>query len=136
MKTTGRCHCGAIEYSAEIDENRVGLCHCRDCQIFGGTAFRVTALLDPGAFEFTKGEPRRYDKRADSGKLRSMLFCGACGTQLCSLPDPSETGGFVSLRAGTADVFSELKPVAELWCASKLPWVPELEGTVKLDTQP
>ena len=29
MKIDGRCHCGYITYVAEIDPDKVGICHCR-----------------------------------------------------------------------------------------------------------
>ena len=34
MKIDGACHCGNITYSAEIDPENVGICHCTDCQTF------------------------------------------------------------------------------------------------------
>ena len=47
MHIDGGCHCGALTYEAEIDPARVGVCHCLDCQILSGSAFRtaVTALV-------------------------------------------------------------------------------------------
>ena len=137
MKTTGSCFCGAIEYGAEIGEGRFGICHCRDCQILSGSAFRTTAVVPPASFEITKGEPRAFDKTADSGKVRRLLFCGDCGTHLCSMPsDPSEPGGFVSLRVATSRDFPSLVPAAEIWCGSKARWMPEIEGARKFDGQP
>jgi hypothetical protein len=32
MKIDGGCHCGYITYVAEIDPDKVGICHCTDCQ--------------------------------------------------------------------------------------------------------
>ena len=54
MKIDGACHCGAIAYQAEIDPQRVRLCHCTDCQVLTGSAFRFTA---PAADEWSDGEP-------------------------------------------------------------------------------
>ena len=48
MKIDGGCHCGAIAYEATIDPSRIGICHCIDCQILSGTAFR-TAVRVPAA---------------------------------------------------------------------------------------
>ena len=71
METTGACICGAIEYQAEIDPQRIGLCHCRDCQIQSGGAFRVAALVPPASFAVTRGSPKVYSKIAESGRVRS-----------------------------------------------------------------
>ena len=40
MHINGGCHCGNIEYEAEIDANKVVLCHCTDCQTMSGSPFR------------------------------------------------------------------------------------------------
>lgn len=46
MKITGGCHCGAIRYEAEVDPATAGICHCTDCQVLSGTAFRVSIRID------------------------------------------------------------------------------------------
>ena len=137
MKTRGSCFCGAIAYEAEIDEQRIGVCHCRDCQIFSGSAFRTAAALSPADFEITKGSPKTFDKTADSGNVRRMVFCGDCGTHICSLPpDPATEGAFVSLRIATCDDFARLKPRGELFCRSKVSWLPAIEGAIAFDAEP
>ena len=50
MKIDGRCHCGFITYEAEIDSEKVMLCHCTDCQTLSGSAFRIVAPTRKGAF--------------------------------------------------------------------------------------
>jgi len=44
MKIDGGCHCGNITYTAEVDLDRVGICHCTDCQTMTGSAYRVTVV--------------------------------------------------------------------------------------------
>jgi hypothetical protein len=61
-----------------------------------------------------------------------MAFCGECGTHLCSLPS-EESGGFVSIRVASSREFSQLKPAAEIYCASRVSWLPGLEGAVEFD---
>jgi len=41
MKIDGSCHCGAIRYEAQIDPDKVVLCHCTDCQAMSGAPYRV-----------------------------------------------------------------------------------------------
>jgi hypothetical protein len=99
MHISGNCFCGLIEYEAELDASGVGICHCRDCQIFSGSAFRTSGIVSQQSFRFTKGSPKYFDKVGDSGAVRRMAFCGECGTHLCSLP--SGEGGFVSIRVAS-----------------------------------
>lgn len=136
MHTTGSCFCGAIEWEAEIDPNMVAVCHCRDCQIFAGSAFRMSGG-NPSNFEFTKGTPKVFEKTADSGNVRRMAFCGNCGTHLASMPmDDAAGASYIAIRLATCKDFDQLKPVAEIYCDSKVAWQPELEGTLKFPRDP
>ena len=145
MNITGACFCGAVSYEAELDEARVGICHCRDCQIFSGSAFRLSSLTEPEAFRFTKGEPKYYDKRADSDAVRRLAFCGDCGTHLCSLPsslpssqstDTDARSAYVSIRLSTAKEFPKLRPMVEVFCDSRVSWLVPLEGSAQFPRMP
>ncbi len=50
MKIDGGCHCGNITYSAEIDPETVGICHCTDCQTLTGSAFRTSVRANKETF--------------------------------------------------------------------------------------
>ena len=41
MKIDGGCLCRHITYQAEVDPDKVAICHCTDCQTNSGTAFGV-----------------------------------------------------------------------------------------------
>ena len=62
MKIDGRCHCGTICYEAEIDPEKIVICHCSDCQTLSGSAFRTVALTRENAFRILQGEPKIYVK--------------------------------------------------------------------------
>jgi hypothetical protein len=85
MKVTGACHCGRIQYAADVDESSVVLCHCTDCQILTGTAFRVNAPASFESFKLTCGTSKTYEKLAESGSARVHGFCADCGTPLYSV---------------------------------------------------
>ncbi len=82
MLITGGCHCGAIRYQAEIDPQRVSICHCTDCQRLTGSAYRVTAPALAESFTLISGEPRSYAKHGESGALSRQFFCPNCGSPL------------------------------------------------------
>jgi hypothetical protein len=67
MKVRGRCHCGEITYEAEVKPGTVNVCHCRDCQMLSGTAFRAGIPAPAESFRVLTGKPREYVKVADSG---------------------------------------------------------------------
>ena len=81
MKIDGGCLCGDVTYEAEIDPDKVGLCHCTDCQTLSGSAFRIGVSVEEELFEMTSGEPKIFIKIAESGAKRSQAFCPECGTR-------------------------------------------------------
>ncbi|EJZ22181.1 GFA family protein [Rhizobium sp. Pop5] len=125
MHITGGCHCGAIRYQAEIDPERVSICHCTDCQRLTGSAYRVTAPARPGSFNLVSGEPKAYTKYGDSGGLSRQFFCPNCGSPLYRAGDG---GGAIGIRIGGIDQRRDLMPKKQIWCRSALPWVENIES--------
>ena len=143
MKISGGCFCGTVEYESELAEGAwVGICHCRDCQILSGSAFRTSSMADLETFRFTKGTPKYFDKQADSGSVRRLAFCGECGTHLCSLPVALDSAAldskpaFVSIRLSTAREFPKLAPKAEVFCDSRVSWLRPIEGIAQFPGMP
>jgi hypothetical protein len=90
MRIEGGCHCGNITYEAEIDPERVGLCHCTDCQTLTGSAFSTFVPAAREVFMLRTGQPKIYVKTAESGKKRAQVFCPECGTRIyaAAVSDP------------------------------------------------
>lgn len=134
MQIDGGCHCGRIRYEAIVDPDRVGICHCTDCQTLSGSAFRTFVFAPRESFRLLAGEPTIYAKTAESGARRAQAFCPECGTPIYS----AELGDspFFSIRAGTARQRAELVPKAQIWCRSALPWVASLDAIPRFSGQP
>jgi hypothetical protein len=127
MKINGGCHCGAITYEAEIDPDKVGICHCTDCQQMSGTAYRVSVPAPTGAFRFLTGAPKIYVKTtAASGRPRQQAFCENCSTQIYASEHP--TPSVYNLRVGTITQRAQLAPKRQGWRDSALPWVDDLSS--------
>ncbi len=134
MKITGGCHCGAIRYEAEVDPATAGICHCTDCQVLSGTAFRVTIRAAPGSFRIVTGAPRIYTKTAESGIRRDQAFCETCGSPIyAATPGPEPR--IYSIRAGTIDQRQALRPAGQIWMRSQLPWLGEIAALPGVDRQ-
>ena len=127
MKVDGRCHCGAITFEAEIDPARITICHCTDCQMLTGTAFRTTVPAPAATFVLRSGTPKTYLKTtANSGTPRLHAFCGNCGTPLYATAVQNATT--YGLRIGTLTQREQLRPARQIWSRSALPWSRNLEG--------
>ena len=125
MKIDGACHCGYITYSAEVDPENVGICHCTDCQTLSGTAFRTSVRSTKQAFQI-HGQPKIYVKTAESGTKRAQAFCPECGTSIYSaaVSDPQ----VFNIRVATARQRGELSPKSQGWCRSARDWVNDLQS--------
>jgi hypothetical protein len=127
MHITGDCHCGNISYEAEVDPGKVNICHCTDCQILTGGAYRVTVPSLKGTFKLLGGKPWIYVKTAESGAKRLHAFCPDCGTPLYATadePDPQVYG----IRVGTVKQKTALRPATQGWCRSALDWSMNIEA--------
>ena len=125
MDVNGSCYCGEVQFEAQIDPKRVGICHCTDCQIFASAPFRTSVLVVEEQFRLVRGEPARYVKTAESGNRRNLAFCKRCGTHLYAAPASGEAGIY-SVRVGVLSQRAELRPAVQLWCQSEIPWLSDL----------
>lgn len=125
MKIDGGCHCGALTYEAEVDVDKVTVCHCTDCQKMSGTAFRTVGHAAEKNFKLLSGEPKIYEKVAESGARRAMAFCGNCGTQIYGT-SVGEGPKVYGIRLGTASQRDSLTPQRQIWGRSSMPWLSTL----------
>jgi hypothetical protein len=133
MKVEGRCHCGHVTYKATVDPEKVGICHCTDCQTLTGSTYRVSVAVPRESFSLLTGEPKIYVKTADSGTKRAHAFCPDCGSPIyaSAINDPPT----YSLRVGCLQQRAELPPRRRIWCRSALDWSINLEKVAQLDRQ-
>jgi hypothetical protein len=117
---TGGCACGAIRYECLALPLRMLNCHCRDCQLAGGSGFSPSLIMARGAVSLTKGQPAHFEKIADSGKIAKREFCFACGSPLFA--SSSAAVEYLALRASSLDDPSWFRPEANVWAASAQPW--------------
>lgn len=119
IRIDGQCHCGAVSYEAEIDPERVSVCHCTDCQVLTGSPYRATVHTVRAQLKLS-GAPKCYVKIADSGRKRYQYFCGDCGTPVYVTGEPDDQE--IGLRWGAIRQRASLVPKRQIWCASAVSW--------------
>ncbi len=134
MKIDGGCHCGDITYEAEIDPEKVAICHCTDCQALSASAFRTILPVPDDNFKILSGEPKIYVKTGDSGAKRAQAFCAECGSAIYAT-SVGEGPKVYNIRLGTARQRAELTPKKQIWFRSALPWLPGLDSIPKAEKQ-
>jgi hypothetical protein len=87
MEIDGQCHCGQVTYQADIDPDKVSICHCTDCQSLTGSPYRVTVICSVDQLRMTGKAAKVYAKIGDNGRTRFQHFCGECGSPLFTRPD-------------------------------------------------
>ena len=133
MRVTGSCHCGSVEYEAEVDPAHVTVCHCTDCQMMSGSPYRVSVRAPAASFRLLSGVLKAYTKTAESGARRVHSFCPECGTPVHS-SDPHQPTTY-SLRIGCLDRRADLAPARQIWCKSALPWSRDLSDVPAIEHQ-
>ena len=132
---TGRCLCGAVEYSADADPVVQAACHCTDCQRQTGSPFSVVVGV-PRAALTVKGSTLASFATAgeDHGGDTQRSFCSACGSPLFSIAAAAPELAFI--KAGSLDDSSWLEPGVEVWTRSAQPWSPRFENAAQLERGP
>ena len=116
----GGCACGAIRYECSAAPQFMVNCHCRGCQYASGASYTAGFMLARSAFKLLKGEPRWFERTADSGSKVRRGFCSDCGTPLFaaseSIPD------LIVVKPSSLDDPSWFKPQADIFTESAQPW--------------
>ena len=72
---TGKCQCGAVNYSLLSSPKATQACHCFECQKRTGSAFGISMMVAEDDFVLT-GELKSFERIADSGFKVSSLSVG------------------------------------------------------------
>jgi len=133
MALTGGCLCGKVRYIIKADPLFVGVCHCTNCQKASGGAYSVNVGVKDVALDLA-GDLTTYVDHGDSGKEVLRRFCPVCGSPV--ITDVEAYPGIHVVKAGTLDDPGQVKPQRQIFCASKHPWVPILDGIPAFDKAP
>lgn len=120
---TGGCQCGAIRYELTGEAIMLYACHCRDCQKQSSSAFGMSLIVNFADIRFTAGNTklRSWDTRGDDGGLKRCFFCPDCGSRIYHGTENKKEN--VSIKGGSLDDVSWLRPVAHIWLRSAQPWI-------------
>lgn len=130
MATTGRCHCGAVSYTAEGAPEHHALCHCGDCRRWSGAPLSGWIAWRDDQVTVT-GTPATYR----SSEAGTRQFCAACGTGLF-YRNEQVLPGLVDIQSGTLDDPEALPPVAQIMVKERLGWTPGIAALPEFPSYP
>ena len=135
MKIDGGCHCGFITYEAEADPEQTTICHCTDCQMLTGSAFRTTVRVKAEEFQLRSGEPNVYLKTtAESGRKLVQAFCPKCGTPIYATAAEGQPTTY-GVRVGTIQQREQFIPRKQIWARSALDWVDDIADIPRIEKE-
>ena len=134
LPQTGGCQCGKLRYEITEAPRLVYTCHCTDCQRMTSSAFSMGLVIADRAFGLTASQPRFVERTTDSGRVGTRWICPECGSWISGTPRPGSA--VRTVRAGTLDDTSWLRPTVHLWTRSKQPWITLPDGDRSFETQP
>ncbi len=134
---TGRCQCGKVKYESTSAPQSLNVCYCNECQRQSGSAFGLSLVVPSSGFKLAE-ESRdfvtRFERKADSGRMRGGMFCSACGVRLWHFnPENSE---WITIKAGTLDQKVDFSAAQHIWCKSKLPGIVIPDSAEVYDEEP
>jgi hypothetical protein len=115
----GGCLCGAVRYRLTAAPLSAYVCHCHVCQTRSGAAFTLTLVVRTADLAF-EGPSQVVTRTTPSGREMQDTICLACRT-LMRTSNP-ETADFSTIRAGTLDDAGWVRPAAQTWVESAIPW--------------
>lgn len=121
----GSCSCGLVKFTLNTAKHSTINCHCRTCRKLNGGAFSTYVAVAQDDFTLREGgdELSRYVVTDNVDKY----FCRVCGTPIYN--QNKKYPGLMIVPVGALDHPEDFKPTDNIFCESKLPWVPLQDET-------
>ena len=132
-RTEGSCLCGKVTYRITGNLRIFQYCHCSRCRKFTGSAFASNLLVSPDDFRWLTGQEVLGRFELETAKHFATSFCRHCGS---SLPWRTKSGKAVVVPAGTLDEDPQIRPIQNIYCASRAVWFEEPGSLPRFDELP
>ena len=129
----GGCQCGAVRFRVVAAPVALYACHCGECQRQSSSAFGMSMRMAPSAVEIDWDAMACFVRNRGEPTETPGWFCPTCGVRLIHGAPADEA---VSLKAGTLDDTSWLRPVAHVFTARAQPWLGPLVGPLDAPAMP
>jgi len=130
---TGSCLCREVTYGIKGNLGIFQYCHCSRCRKLTGSAFASNLLVSPDDFSWLSGEGSVGRYELEGAKHFATSFCRKCGS---SLPWLTQSGKAVVVPAGTLDGDPQIRPIQNIYCASRAVWYREPTSLPEHDELP
>ena len=102
---TGGCHCGAVEWEAQLPDHIVAdECNCSMCSAVGF----LHVIVPRSKFRLIKGEDAISEYRFNTGAAKHY-FCKICGVKSFYVPRSNPDGYSLNLRCMDRSQFAKVE---------------------------
>ncbi|ACB95978.1 GFA family protein [Beijerinckia indica] len=128
---TGRCTCGAVEYTVADAFLYAMNCHCSNCRRTTGSAFKPFAGIERSQMRIVRGE----DAVSIYGGEEAAhdVHCATCGSLLYSVV---REGAYVHVAMGTLVDDPTIRPSMHIFVGSKAKWYQITDDLPQYETFP
>lgn len=118
MARTGGCQCGRVRYESAGEPLALYACHCRECRKQSASAFGMSFIVPRAGFRVTKGKPRIWIRKANSGNQVTCAYCPDCGSRLWH--ERTGAAGTLTIKAGSLDEAVDFSTAIHIWTSRRL----------------
>jgi len=115
--TTGRCRCGAIQFSVARPFEYAGYCHCSRCRRASGSAFAAFAGVRRENVHIEQGPDDVVTYRRNPDTVSHL--CRHCGSVLFLVVRQEQ---YAHVQMGTLVEDPQIRPQFHIYVASKASW--------------
>jgi hypothetical protein len=120
----GSCLCGEVAYELRTPL-RMYQCHCSRCRRARSAAHGQNVFVKVDDFAFTRGEGLVACYQVPEAQRFANAFCTRCGGKV---PRVARAAGVVVVPGGGLDTDPHIRPLANIFVASKAPWFDITDG--------
>ena len=128
---SGKCHCGAIAWHAELPPTIVLNCHCNMCRQLSGADYSSWLVFPASQFTLAMGEANISEYQATENFSKS--FCATCGSTISCVNNEKFSEHIYVARGNIEDDF-DLPTQLQVYIADKAAWAELNENIPVLDS--
>ena len=117
--TAGSCLCGDVRFEYEGEPDRMMNCHCTRCQRQVSAGYGTFVFVSSDKFHWIAGESNVVNYKMPEARVKGTAFCRHCGSLVARERDADS----MQIPAGSLDSDPGIRPSANIFTASRAPWI-------------
>ena len=117
--TAGSSLCGDVRFEYEGEPDRMMNSHCTRCQRQERAGYGTFVFVSSDKFHWIAGESNVVNYKMPEARVKGTAFCRHCGSLVARERDADS----MQIPAGSLDSDPGIRPSANIFTASRAPWI-------------